>query len=327
MQRELIQMRAVYIHRYGSAEELGYGELADPVPGKNDVLIRVAAASVNPVDWKVREGRLKIITGKSFPMIMGVELSGRVVSVGKDVTDLKPGDRVFAGLSHQGGAYAELVAVDRKKVSKIPEELPFVEASTLAVAGVTPLQAFTLHYHLQPGDEVLINGGSGGLGTYAIQIAKVLGARVTAVCSERNIELVKRLGADEVIDYNREDFRERKKAYEIIIDAASNALFSETRQCLKRGGVLIKLNLSPGSFIVGLWSRLFMSRKMKMILLKNRPADIQWMVDHITAGKIRVVIDRTYALDEAAKAHEYSETGRARGKIVLLVDEKGEDSK
>jgi NADPH:quinone reductase-like Zn-dependent oxidoreductase len=314
-------MRAVYIQRYGGAEELVYGELADPVAGKNDVLIRVAAAAVNPVDWKVREGRLKIITGKRFPKIMGVELSGSVVSVGKGVADLKPGDRVFAGLSHQGGAYAELVAVDRRKVSRIPDELPFAEASTLAVAGVTPLQAFTLHYNLQPGDEVLINGGSGGLGTYAIQIAKVLGARVTAVCSERNIELVNSLGADEVIDYSREDFRERKNAYDIIIDAASNASFSDSKQCLKRGGVLIKLNLSLGSLMVGLWSRLFMSRKMKMILLKNRPADIQWMIEQITAGKIGVVIDRTYNLDEAVKAHEYSETGRARGKIVLIVNE------
>jgi NADPH:quinone reductase-like Zn-dependent oxidoreductase len=314
-------MRAVYIQRYGGAEELVFGELVDPVPGKNDVLIRVAAAAVNPVDWKVREGRLKIITGKRFPMIMGVELSGRVVSVGAEVKDLQPGDRVFAGLSHRGGAYAELVAVDRKKVSKIPDELPFAEASTLAVAGVTPLQAFTLHYHLQPGDEVLINGGSGGLGTYAIQIAKVFGARVTAVCSERNIELVKSLGADEVIDYNRENFRERKNSYDIIIDAASNASFSDARACLKRGGMLIKLNLSIGSLMVSLWSKLFMSRKMKMILLKNRPTDIQWMIDHITKGKIRVVIDRTYALSEAAKAHEYSETGRARGKIVLLVND------
>ncbi|MEX0981606.1 MAG: NAD(P)-dependent alcohol dehydrogenase [Bacteroidales bacterium] len=316
-------MRAVYINGYGGPEELVYGELDDSVPGKNEVLIRVAAAAVNPVDWKIREGRLKIITGKNFPMIMGVELSGNVVSVGKDVTDLNPGDRVFAGLSHQGGAYAELVAVDRGKVSRIPDELPFIEASTLAVAGVTPLQAFTLHYHLQPGDEVLINGGSGGLGTYAIQIAKVLGARVTAICSERNIELVKRLGADEVIDYNQENFRSRKNAFNVIIDAASNASFSNTKQCLKRGGMLIKLNLSPGALLVGLWSRLFLSRKMKLILLKNRPEDIQWMIDRVAEGKISVVVDRIYSLGEAGEAQEYSQSGRARGKIVLAVDDQG----
>src|SRR6056297_1727364 len=240
-------MRAVYIHRYGGSEELVCGKLDNPEPGKNEVLIRVAAAAVNPVDWKIREGRLKIVTGKKFPKIMGVELSGTVVATGEEVDGLAAGDRVFAGLSHQGGAYAELVAVDRGKVSRIPDELPFIEASTLAVAGVTGLQAFRLHYNLRPGDEVLINGGSGGLGTYAIQIAKVLGARVTAVCSERNIELVKRLGADEVIDYQQEDFRSRKNTFNIIIDAASNVSFSDAKQCLKRGGVLIKLNLSPGA--------------------------------------------------------------------------------
>ncbi len=314
-------MKAVYIEGYGGVKELVYGEFTDPVPGNREVLIRVAAASVNPVDWKIREGRLKIITGKKFPMIMGVELAGRIVSVGKDVGDLNPGDRVFAGLSYKGGAYAELVTADRNKVSRIPDELPFIEASTLAIAGVTALQAMTLHYRLGPGDEVLINGGSGGLGTYAIQIAKVFGARVTAVCSERNIELVKRLGADEVIDYNRENFRERKNAFHLIIDAASNASFSGTRQCLKRGGVLIKLNLSVGSFLTGLWSKLFMSRKMKVILVKNRTEDVQWMMHRITEGKIKVVLDRTYPLSEAAIAHGYSQSGRARGKIVLVVDE------
>lgn len=314
-------MKAIYIQDYGGAEELVYGELADPVPGRKEVLIHVAAASVNPVDWKIREGRLKIITGKDFPMIMGVELAGRVVSVGREVIDLRPGDRVFAGLSHKGGAYAGLVTVDRNKVSRIPDELPYIEASTLAVAGVTALQAMTLHYSLRPGDEVLINGGSGGLGTYAIQIAKVLGARVTAVCSERNIALVKSLGADEVIDYNREEFRERKNAFHVIIDAASNATFSDTRQCLKRGGVLIKLNLSVISLLTGLWSKLFLSRKMKVILLKNRPEDVQWMISQIVEGKIKVVLDRTYPLSEAGRAHEYSQSGRARGKIVLVVDE------
>ncbi len=314
-------MKAVYIDAYGGVEKLVYGDLPDPVPGKREVLIRVAAASVNPVDWKIREGRLNIVTGKSFPMIMGVELSGHVVSVGKDIRDLQPGDRVFAGLSHKGGACAELVAVDRRKVSRIPDELPLVEASTLAVAGVTALQAMTLHYRLKAGDEVLINGASGGLGTYAIQIAKVLGARVTAVCSERNTELVESLGADDVIDYNREDFRYRKNAFDLIIDAASNTSFSDTRLCLKRGGTLIKLNLSVGSILMGLWSRIFTGRKMKVILLKNHPEDVQWMVHRITEGKIRVVLDRTYPLKEAGKAHEYSQSRRARGKIVVIVDE------
>jgi len=310
-------MKAAYIDAYGGPEEIKTGEMDDPTPGKGEVLIRVAAASVNPVDWKIREGRLKLFSGRNFPMILGTEVAGTVEAAGDGVTSLAPGNRVFAGLSHKGGGYAEKVCADQNKVIKIPEELPFREASTLAVAGLTPLQAFTLHYRVQPGDEVLVNGGSGGVGTYAIQIAKVLGARVTAVCSARNTALVKQLGADEVIDYNAEDFRDRRDAFNVILDAAANAFFPESKACLKKGGMLIKLNLSVSTFIKGKWSVLFSSKKYRMILVKNRPEDLQWMIDHIISGKIKVVIDRTYSLEEARQAHEYSQGGRAKGKLVL----------
>ncbi len=312
-------MNAIYINAYGGPEELVYGVLPDPVPGAREMLIKVAAASVNPVDWKVREGRLKFFSGKNFPMVMGTEVSGTVVDMGEKVEGFEPGDRVYAGLSHRGGGYAELVVADYRKVVRIPAELPFPEASTLAIAGVTPLQAFTLHYPVKAGDEVLVNGGSGGVGTYAVQIAKALGARVTAVCSARNAALVSSLGADEVIDYEKEDFRMRDAAYHVVLDAASNAFFPETKRCLKKGGMLIKLNLSAGSLFQSLWSQLFSSKKMKMILVKNRPEDVRWMIGQITSGKIRVVMDRTYPLKDARIAHEYSQTGRARGKVVLEV--------
>ncbi len=312
-------MKAVYINAYGGPEELVYGELPDPVPGVREVLVKVVAASVNPVDWKVREGRLKFLSGKNFPMVMGTEVSGTVVAMGDKVEGFTPGDRVYAGLSHRGGGYAELVAVDYRKVVRIPDELPFIEASTLAIAGVTPMQAFTLHYPVKPGDEVLVNGGSGGVGTYAVQIAKVLGARVTAVCSTRNAMLVKRLGADEVIDYEREDFRKREAAFDVVLDAASNAFFPETKRCLKNGGMLIKLNLSAGSLLLSLWSRFFSPKKLKMILVKNRSEDVRWLIDQITSGKVQVVMDMTYPLEDARLAHEYSQTGRVRGKVVLEV--------
>lgn len=310
-------MKAVYIDAYGGPEEIKFGEMDDPKPAKGEVLIRVAAASVNPVDWKIREGRLKLFSGRNFPMILGTEVAGTVEEVGEGVMSLAPGNRVFAGLSHKGGGYAELVCANQGKVIRIPEALHFGEASTLAVAGLTPMQAFTLHYHVKPGDEVLVNGGSGGVGTYAIQIAKILGARVTAVCSARNAALVKQLGADEVIDYNTEDFRDRRDAFNVILDAAANAFFPGAKDCLKKGGMLIKLNLSVSTFIRGKWSVLFSSKKYRMILVKNRPEDLQWMIDHIISGKIQVVIDRTYSLEEARKAHEYSQSGRAKGKLVL----------
>ncbi len=310
-------MRAAYIESYGGPGEIKYGTLEDPRPGNGEVLIRVAVASVNPVDWKIREGRLKLFSGKKFPMVLGTEVSGIVEETGAGVTSFTRGDRVFAGLSHKGGGYAELVVAGHEKVIRIPDTLPFDAASTLAVAGLTPMQAFTLHYKVKPGDVVLVNGGSGGVGTYAIQIAKILGAHVTAVCSAKNAGLVSQLGADEVIDYNKEDFRDRRGAFDVVLDAAANAFFPETKACLKRGGMLIKLNLSIASYLKGKWSVLFSSKKYKMILVKNRPADLQWMIDHIVSGKIKVVIDRTYPLEEARKAHEYSQSGRARGKLVL----------
>ncbi len=316
-------MRAAYINGYGGPEEIKYGKLENPRPGKREVLIRVAAASVNPVDWKIREGRLKLFSGKKFPMVLGTEVSGMVEETGSGVTKFTRGDRVFAGLSHKGGGYAELVVADHEKVIRIPDALPFVAASTMAVAGLTPMQSFTLHYKVKPGDEVLVNGGSGGVGTYAIQIAKILGARVTAVCSARNAGLVKQLGADEVIDYNKEDFRDRRAAFDVVLDAAANAYFPETKACLKRGGMLIKLNLSIASYLKGKGSALFSSKKYKMILVKNRPEDLQWVIDHIVSGKIKVVIDRTYLLEEARKAHEYSQSGRARGKLVLKTGADG----
>ncbi len=314
-------MKAIGINRYGGSDELRVLSMEVPEPGRGELLIKVIAASVNPVDWKVREGRLKYITGRKFPIIMGTELSGIVEKTGPGVKGFKPGDRVFAGLSHRGGAYAEKVIAKEEKTILIPDGLDFQVAATLAVAGATPLQAFTLHYRVKKGDHVLVNNGAGGVGSYAIQIAKILGARVTAVCSERNIDYVKELGADEVIDYNREDFRSHHNTYDVVLDAAANAFFRDTRTCLRKGGMLVKLNISVGSILTGLMTRLFFSRKMKLILLKNRKEDLRWLIDHILSGKIRVHIDRTFPLERAKEAQDYSQRGRVRGKILIVNEQ------
>ena len=312
-------MKAIIFKEYGGPEKLEYVDYPKPKPGSGEVLIEVAAASVNPVDWKVREGRLKFMTGKKFPLFAGSELSGVISELGQDVSEFKIGDRVFAGLTRKGGAYAEYVVAKVEKTIRIPDALTHEVASTLAIAGVTPLQAFTLHYNVKKGHEVLINGGSGGVGTYAIQIAKAMGAKVTAVCSDRNKELVLSLGADEVIDYNKEDFRERQNAFDVILDAAANAFYSDSKKSLKKGGMLIKLNISIKTILLGLWTKYFSSRKVKMILLKNNSKDLQWMIDHIVSGEIKVIIDKTFPLEKAGEAQAYSQTGRAKGKIVITV--------
>ncbi len=311
-------MKAAYIKAYGGPEQIIFGELEDPVPSKGQVLIRTGAASVNPVDWKVREGRLKLFSGRKFPLVLGTELAGTVLTVGSHVDNFNPGDRVFAGLSHRGGAYAELAVAAANKSIRIPDSLSFEDACTLAVAGLTALQSFTIHYNVMPGHSVLVNGGSGGVGTYAIQIAKLLGAHVTAVCSERNIELVKSLGADDVIDYNKEDFRSRREAFDVVLDAAANAFFPAAEGCLKKGGMLIKLNLSIDSLFRMITTRMFSNKRLKMILVKNRKDDFLWLMDQIEKGTIRVILDKKYSLDKAREAQEYSQSGRARGKIVLI---------
>jgi len=312
-------MKAIIFNGYGGPEKLEYVDVPDPRAGEGEILVKVAAASVNPVDWKVREGRLKFMTGKKFPLFAGSELSGVVEEVGEGVSEFVKGDRVFAGLTRKGGAYAEYAVAQCEKVIKIPDSISHEEASTLAVAGVTPLQSFTRHFKVKKGDHVLVNGASGGVGTYAVQIAKVLGAQVTAVCSERNRELVLSLGADEVIDYNKEDFRKREQSYDVILDAAANAFFDDSKRSLKRGGMLIKLNISLKTIFLGFWTKLFSSRKVKMILLKNDLKDFKWLIRHIDAGDIKVILDKTYPLEQAKEAQVYSQSGRARGKIVLTV--------
>jgi len=269
------------------------------------------------VDWKIRNGRLKFLSGKKFPLILGVEVSGTVVEVGSSVSAFRKGDRVYAGLSHRGGGYAEKVTAKAERAIQIPDELPFREASTLAVAGVTAYQCLSMHYPVKKGDHILINNGSGGVGTFAIQIAKILGARVTAVCSERNAGLVRSLGADTVIDYNKEDFRNHTETYDLILDAAANATFRNSKNCLKKGGMLIKLNLEWSSVRDMLFTRLFSYKKLKVILVKNRKEDLLWLINQIITGAVNVVIDREFSLFEARAAQEYSESGRARGKIII----------
>ncbi len=313
-------MNAIVINEYGGPEKLEWREFPDPHPGPDEILVRVKAASVNPVDWKIREGRLKFITGRTFPLFLGTEVAGFVEEVGSEVKGFKPGDRVFAGMSYKGGGYAEKAVTRGDRAILIPPEIGFTEACTFAVAGITPLQGFRKHTGVKKGTRVLVNGASGGVGTYAVQIAKLLGGTVTGVCSEKNMELVKGLGADEVIDYRKEDFRDRHETWDIILDAASNAVFKEVRSSLRKNGVLIKLNYSVRTILTGAWTRLFSDKKVKMIVLHNEPADLEWIRDHVASGAMRVVVDRTFPLEDAAEAHRYSETLRAVGKIVLVVE-------
>ncbi len=312
-------MKAIGISGYGGTEVLEIVELPVPEINEDEVLVKVFAASVNPVDWKTRRGNLKFLTGKKFPFIPGVEVAGVVERIGSNVKIFRPGQRVYAGLSYMGGGYAEYIKTHWEKVFLIPDNTGFPEACTYGVAGVTAYQGFVHHGNIQEGMHILVNGASGGVGTYAVQIAKILGAKVTAVCSGKNFELVKSLGADELIDYTQKDATKNLNTYDIILDAVGTIGFLKARKALRRKGKYVNTLPRPKLFFWQILTSLTAGKKASGVILKMYRDDLEWVRDQVALGRIRVIIDRSYPLEEAIKAHEYSETLRAKGKIVLIA--------
>ncbi|BAZ26915.1 alcohol dehydrogenase zinc-binding domain-containing protein [Kalymmatonema gypsitolerans NIES-4073] len=312
-------MKAVVIREYGSPEVLQYQEVEPPKIKPDQLLVKVRATCVNPVDWKIRKGMLKLITGNKFPMILGFDLSADVVEVGSQVTRFKPGDAIYGNVGLLGGAYAELAAVPEKSVALKPTNMTYEEAASVPVAALTALQALQDLAHIQVGQTVLINGASGGVGTFAVQIAKALGAEVTAVCSTKNIELVKSLGADRVIDYSQQDFTQGTAQYDIILDAVAKQSFSSCKQVLKPNGIYVNTLPTPETIVQSVLTAFIPGKKAKFILETPRSQDLLYLKELIEAGKIRSVIDRTFPLQELAAAHAYSESERAVGKIAIAV--------
>ena len=230
-------MRAVVINEYGPSEKLTLVDLNEPGPRPDEVLIRVRAAGVNPVDWKIRSGMLKLVLWLRFPFIPGFDISGDVEAVGSQVTRFKPGDPVYAMLGPpRGGGYAELAVAPESAVARKARSQSYIEAASMPVAGLTALQGLRDLGRLKPGQSVLINGASGGVGTFAVQISRALGARVTGVCGPKNVGLVRSLGAEMVLDYTKEDFTAPGKAYDVILDAVAKSSFANCRKGTRAGG-------------------------------------------------------------------------------------------
>jgi NADPH:quinone reductase-like Zn-dependent oxidoreductase len=313
-------VKAVVIDSYGGNEVVEVRDAPLPTPGPQEVLIRVRAAAVNPVDWKIRSGLLKIFTGRSFPKILGSECAGEVAETGAGAKGFKPGDRVigFPGIRRLG-AFAEYVCVREESVFPLPAAIPFEQGCTLPIAGLTALQALRTLGRIAEGHEVLINGASGGVGTFAVQIARIAGARVTAVCSAANAELVRELGAARVIDYQREDFTQGTQCYDLIFDAVSKRSFAACKGVLAPHGLYVATLPTPAvllnQYLTGFLSR----RKARAVMVRPNADDLAWLAGQIAAGRLRVVLDRLFPLEEARAALAYSVTGKARGKIVLAV--------
>ena len=327
-------MKAIVYCDYGLGN-LKLENVEKPVPNDDQILIRVRATSVNPYDWHFIEGTPKIMRlgvglRKPKDTRLGVDYAGTVEAVGKNVTQFKPGDEVFGG---RGGAFAEYVCVRQDRlVATKPANITFDQAGSADIAGVTALQAVRDKGKVQSGQKVLINGASGGVGTFAVQIAKSYGADVTGVCSTRNVDLVRSLGADHVIDYTKEDFTKGDQRYDVILDNVANHSISEYRRVLTPKGKYIMIGGGSGAKdwqgLFGMMTRPFkamllkpfVSQEMGMMLTDPKQNDLVVLADLMQSGKVKPVIDRTYTLEQLPDAVRYVEEGHARGKVVITVE-------
>ena len=322
-------MKAV-IHRcYGGPEVLSYEDVEKPVPADNQVLVKVHAAAVNPLDYHYMRGlpyimRLSAGLGTPEDIRMGVDYAGVVEAIGKDVTKFKVGDAVFGGA---GGAFGEYVTGRQDgSIAHKPDNVTFEQAGTVAIAAITALQALRDKGKVGPGQKVLINGASGGVGTFAVQIAKAYGAEVHGVCSTRNVDMVKSIGADRVFDYKKEDYTESGEQYDIIVDNVGNHSILANTGVMKPDGRFVMVGSQKGPWIRPLLRPLngmihspFVDQELLTILAVLEQEDMEELAQLMADGKVTPVLDQTFTLDKTADAIAYSETGRARGKISVSV--------
>ncbi len=326
-------MKAIVYCDYGTADVLKLEDIEKPTPADDEILVRVRAAAINPLDWHTMRGTpyiMRIGSGLRKPKVtrLGVDYAGTVEAVGRNVTQFKPGDDVFGGRT---GALAEYVSAraDRAVVLK-PANLTFEQAASVPIAAITALQGLRDKGKIQPGQKVLINGASGGVGTFAVQIAKTFGAHVTGVCSTRNLEMVRSLGADQVIDYTREDYTRSDQRYDVILDNVGNRALLDNRRILNPDGKYVLIGGGGpddgrwiGPFVKPIGALVlspFVSQDMGMMLADLNKSDLTFLGDLMQEGKVTPVIDRRYRLSEAPEAIRYLEEGRARGKVVITFE-------
>jgi NADPH:quinone reductase-like Zn-dependent oxidoreductase len=324
-------MKAIVYRCYGTPDVLKLEQIAKPAPVDDRILVKVHAASVNPLDWHYMQGKPYVMRagvgmGRPDSILMGADFAGTVESVGKNVKRFKPGDEVFGD---RDGAFGEYVSVrENGAVALKPGNMSMEQAAAVPIAGLTALQALRDKGKVRAGQKVLINGASGGVGTFAVQIAKNYGAEVTGVCSGRNAEMVKSIGADHVIDYTKQDFTQGSTKYDLIIDNVGNHTVSEYRRVLTPNGALVSVGgPSDNAWLGPLTSSAkdyliapFISQKLLFMLAQANKEDLDVLRDLMQAGKLTPVIDRRYTLAETAQAIGYVEQGHAKGKVIITVD-------
>ena len=323
-------MKAIVYEKYGPPEVLHVKEVAKPAPKDNEVLIKTHATTVTSGDWRVRSldiprgfGLISRVTlGVSRPRqpVLGTELAGEVESVGKDVSKFKVGDKVFAFAGAGMGCYAEYKCMPEDgAVAQIPANLTYDEAAALSFGGTTALHFFR-RGKLQSGEKVLVNGASGGVGTAAVQLAKHFGAEVTGVCSTANMELVRSLGADHIVDYTNADFTDSGETYDVIVDTVGTAPFSRSKDSLRKGGRLLQVLGGLPDMLQAPWVSMTSSKKVIAGPAPGRPEALHFLAELAEAGEFRPVIDRRFAFEQIVEAHRYVDTGRKKGNVIITLD-------
>lgn len=322
-------MRAIVYHNYGSPEVLKCEEIEKPTAGDNEVLIKTRAASVNPYDWHFMRGTpyiLRMIAGLLKPKDkrFGADVAGQVEAVGRNVTQLKPGDAVFGMCK---GAFAEYACASESALAMKPDNITFEQAAAVPIAALTALQGLRDKGKIRLGQKVLINGAAGGVGTFAVQIAKSFGAEVTGVCSTRNVDMVRSIGADQVIDYTREDFTKSEPRYDLLFDCIGNRSLSGCGRVLNPHGICVMAGGKTDRWMIGplahsitafVLSRL-LGKKFVSFIARRSKEDLTIISKLMEAGKVTPVIDKRYLLSEVPEAIRYLEEGHARGKVVITL--------
>ena len=325
-------MKAAVHRSYGPPEVVHIEEIEKPIPADNEVLIRVHASTVCAADWRMRKADpffIRFMMGLRRPRkvnVLGMEFAGEVEAIGKSVTRFAAGDQVFGGTGFHFGAHAEYVCLpESAHVEAKPANMNYQEAAAVCFGGFSALH-FLKRANLESGQKILIYGASGSVGVFAVQLAKYFGAHVTAVCSTANLELVRSLGADEVVDYTREDFSKSVRVYDVVFDAVGKSGFSRSLKALRKGGVYVRVGGSGGTpsivanMLREIWTTRVRAAKVISGVARGTQKDHLFLKELIEAGKLQTVIDRSYPLDEIAEAHRFAEAGHKKGHVVVTVN-------
>lgn len=315
-------MKAIITTAYGEPDVLKYEEIDEPRIKPNEILVAVKYTCINPLDWKIRKGNMKIISGRKAPKVLGTDYSGVVYAVGSSVREYRKGDKVFGLVKFSGrkdGTYAEFLRVTKEEICKKPKSISFEQAAALPMIAVTAYQALIVGTKLKSGQNVYITGCTGGVGSIAVQIAKAFHCTVTGVCSTNNTKLAKKLGVDEILDYKKDDLLNEKAKYDIIFDASGTMSYSQSKSLLKPKGTYITTNVTMGAMMFGSFLNNFRSQKANLVMAKPDQKNMDKIKDLIEAGKIKATIAKVFPLNKIVDAHEMSQKGGYSGKIVIKV--------